>query len=189
MSRVLILFSSVDGQTRRIAERMAQVLRTGHEVTLRSADAPEAPADLGSHDAVVVGAAIRYGHHAPAIRRLVRAHRPDLEARPGAFFSVCLSAGGPGAKPETARAYLEAFLAETGWRPALTTSFAGALLYTRYNPIIRFLMRMIVGFAGGDTDMSKDYEYTDWAMVERFARAFSERISDAPGRDAAQQPG
>jgi len=49
------------------------------------------------------------------------------------------------------------------------TSFAGALLYRRYNPVIRLLMRFIVGAAGGETDTSRDYEYTDWKAVERLA--------------------
>ena len=37
------------------------------------------------------------------------------------------------------------------------------------------MMRMIVGHAGGDTDITRDYEYTDWDAVERFADAFAQR--------------
>ena len=170
--RVLILHASFDGQTERIAERIGAVLRSGgHDVYVRpSATARETIPDC---DAVIVGAAIRYGHHSRALERLVRAQRAALEARPNAFFSVCLSAGGPGAKPTEARRYVDDFRHATGWVPGHVASFAGALRYREYNSFIRFLMRMIVGMAGGDTDTSRDYEYTDWLAVERFARDFT----------------
>ncbi len=29
---------------------------------------------------------------------------------------------------------------------------------------------------GGDTDVSRDYEYTDWESLRAFARAFHERV-------------
>lgn len=128
--------------------------------------------DPAAYDAVMVGASIHYGRHPLRLSRWVCRHRSALSSRPGAFFSVCLSAGGPGARPETAQRYLETFLARTRWRPERTAMFAGALLYTRYSPFIRFLMRQIVRMAGGDTDTTRDYEYTDWQAVERFADQF-----------------
>jgi menaquinone-dependent protoporphyrinogen oxidase len=178
--KVLVLYASIDGQTARLAGRVAERLRQcGESVELRAlADAPERIDDC---DAVIVGGGIRYGHHDPALERWVRAHREALAARPGAFISVCLSAGGPGARPRTAQVYLDKFCARTGWQPPAKASFAGALQYSRYNPFIRFMMRLIVGFAGGDTDMSRDYEYTDWQAVERFAADFSARLRAAPG--------
>jgi menaquinone-dependent protoporphyrinogen oxidase len=95
-----------------------------------------------------------------------------LDDRPNAFFSVCMSAAGPNANPATAWGYIDEFLARSGWQPDRLASFAGALPWSRYNPFIRFMMRIIVGMAGGDTDTSRDYEYTDWAAVERFAAEF-----------------
>jgi menaquinone-dependent protoporphyrinogen oxidase len=38
------------------------------------------------------------------------------------------------------------------------------------------MMRLIAGAAGGDTDTSRDYEYTDWEAVERFAMDFAARL-------------
>jgi menaquinone-dependent protoporphyrinogen oxidase len=107
---------------------------------------------------------------------LVRSHRAALEARPSAFFSVSLSGGGPGAKPEAARRYLEVFLRQTGWHPQQTATFAGALPFSRYGAFKRLLMVVFVGLGGGDTDTSRDYEYTDWDAVERFAETFAQRL-------------
>jgi menaquinone-dependent protoporphyrinogen oxidase len=175
--RILVLFATFDGHTAKVAERIAQTLRaTGHVVTLRPANAIEVIWELDTHDGIIVGAAIRYGHHPAYLVELIREHIADLLERPNAFYSVCLSAGGPGARPATAQSYVDAFIRRTGWRPGLAQSFAGALRYSRYNPFIRFMMRLIVGMAGGDTDTSRDYEYTDWAAVDRFAVDFATQL-------------
>ena len=57
---------------------------------------------------------------------------------------------------------METFLGELGSKPDQVASFGGALLYRQYNPFIRFLMRVIVRFAGGETATSRDYA-RNWA--------------------------
>lgn len=180
---IAILFASFDGQAEAIARRIGAALaRDGHAVTLRSADEDGAARGIERFDALIVGGAVRYGRHARALEALVREQVFTIASRPNAFFSVSLSAGGPGAKPDNARRQVEEFCARTGWRPNQVAAFAGALRYRKYNPFIRFLMRLIVGAAGGDTDTSRDYEYTDWAAVDRFAALFSARLVESPAR-------
>ena len=185
MARILVLYSSHDGQTRRIAARVAEVLdRAGHDAELCSAEAPDAGRAIGASDGVIVGAAVRYGHFAPRLQALVKGRKQLLAALPSAFFAVCLSAGGPGAKPGLARGYVDDLVRRTGWQPEDTAIFAGALRYREYNPFIRLMMRLIVGHAGGDTDTSRDYEYTDWQAVERFAARFAGRLAPSPARSS-----
>jgi menaquinone-dependent protoporphyrinogen oxidase len=177
VSSALILYATTEGQTARIAERIAQTLRRrGHAA--ETSPAKEAPPGLEAarYDGVIVGASIHYGRHPAYLRSLVRSHRAALEARPGAFFSVSLSGGGPGAKPKAARRYLEVFLRQTGWQPQQTATFAGALRFSQYGAFKRMLMVVFVGLGGGDTDTSRDYEYTDWDAVERFAESFAQRL-------------
>jgi menaquinone-dependent protoporphyrinogen oxidase len=61
MSRVLLAYSTTDGHTPRICERLRQVIeQQGHAaevVPLSQADA----LDLAAFDAIVIGASIRYG--------------------------------------------------------------------------------------------------------------------------------
>ena len=71
---------------------------------------------------------------------------------------------------------IERLVAETGWRPHRVELVAGALPYTRYNFLVRFVMRRIARKEGGDTDTSRDYEYTDWSAVERFALEFLQEV-------------
>jgi menaquinone-dependent protoporphyrinogen oxidase len=178
MPRILLLYATTEGQTARIAERIAHKLReTGHSVEVLPADT--AQAQPAAYDGVMVGASIHYGHHPAYLRTLIRRHRDVLAARPCAFFSVCLSAGGPRPKPAAAQRYLDKFLRQTGWQPQLTASFAGALKYSLYGPIKRRVMIVIVGLGGGNTDTSQDYEYTDWDAVVRFAEAYAQRLKQA----------
>lgn len=177
MSRILILYATTEGQTARIAERMAQALCSrGHAAQTCSAIAVGQDPRLSDYDAVIIGASIHYGHHPGYFRALLRRHRAALEARPSAFFSVSLSGGGPGAKPKAARRYVDVFLRQVGWHPAQTATFGGALQFSKYGAFKRMLMVMIVGIAGGDTDTSKDYEYTDWNAVDSFAETFAQRL-------------
>jgi menaquinone-dependent protoporphyrinogen oxidase len=100
------------------------------------------------------------------LRTLLRRHRAALAARPSAFFSVSLSAK---------ERYLQRFLREVDWQPQATATFAGALQYSKYGPVKRLVMRAFVTLTGRDTDMSRDYEYTDWDAVDRFSEAFARR--------------
>jgi menaquinone-dependent protoporphyrinogen oxidase len=128
---------------------------------------------------VMIGASIHYGHHPAYLHKLVRRHRDALAARPCAFFSVSLSAGGPRPKPYAAKRYIDKFMRKTGWRPQLVGSFAGALKYSLYGPIKRRVMIVFMTLGGGETDTSKDYEYTDWDAVERFADDYAQRLKQA----------
>jgi len=178
--RVLILYASTDGQTARIAERIGTVVRAaGYGTTLRSAEAIEALWEIDTHDAVIVGGGVRFGRHPEALAERVRASRAEIEMRPNAFFSVCLGARAGNPKRTQAEGYIADFSRRTGWQPGLSVSFAGALLYRRYNPVLRFVMKLITAAAGGDTDTSRDHEYTDWSAVERFAEQFAGRLAPA----------
>ena len=164
---VLILYATTEGHTARVAERIAKRLQDkGHRVESRRARSARASLDLERYETVIVGAPVHYGRHPGHLRSLLRKHRAALAARPGAFFSVSLSAR---SKPPAARRYVQNFLRQVGWHPQQTAAFGGALPYSRYGAFKRLLMIAFVGLAGGDTDTSRDYEYTDWDAVDRFA--------------------
>lgn len=177
MSRILLLYASTEGQTLLIAERMAHVLREkAHSVELVPADADPAQIDPAAYDGVIIGASIHYGHHPAYVHKLIPRLGAALTNRPNAFFSVSLSAGGPRPKPYAAKRYIDKFLRKTRWQPQMTASFAGAVKYSVYGPIKRRVMIVFVGLGGGETDTTRDYEYTDWAAVERFAGEFAQRL-------------
>ena len=180
MARVLLLYGSTEGQTAIVSERIADVLsEAGHEPTL--IHAKHLPDDLtvSDYEAVVVGASIHMGKHQRYITRFVREHADELNRLPSAFFSVSLSAAQETEEGwETARELLEEFLDDTGWNPDSTAVVPGALRYSQYGRIKRFIMKRIASRQGDDTDTSRDYEYTDWDEVEGFATDFESLFSE-----------
>ena len=44
---------------------------------------------------------------------------------------------------------------------------------------MRWIIKRIVAKAGGDTDTSRDYVYTDWDDLKAFAMAFGRRVTTA----------
>src|SRR5215467_13612460 len=68
------------------------------------------------------------------------------------------------------------FFDQTSWHPNRVKPVAGALLYTKYNFIVRFIMKRIAKKAGAATDTSRDYEYTDWLSLNRFIDEFADEL-------------
>jgi len=67
-----------------------------------------------------------------------------------------------------------AFISETGWPAERFKAVAGALPYSKYNWFVRFVMKRIAQKSGGDTDTSRDYEYTNWVAVDKFVAEFAD---------------
>jgi menaquinone-dependent protoporphyrinogen oxidase len=179
MARVLVLFGTTEGQTAKVAQALALAMRAqGAEVDVADAatqNPPPAP-----YDGVVVAASVHAGGYQRPIRHWVRSHAAALHHRETAFVSVCL--GVLEHDPKTDRelqTIRERFLSEACWRPTVVKVVAGALPYSKYNWLKRWMMRRIVRKAGGDTDTSRDYEYTDWDDVRRFGTAFVHRLPQA----------
>lgn len=170
MSCILLLYSSVDGHTRTICERIGHVIEaSGHKAVLRRIE-DVAGSDLPSCDKLVIGASIRYGRHRRSVFKFIEAHRAWLDARPNAFFSVNIVARKPAkSRPET-NPYLRAFLRRTPWRPQLLDVFAGRLDYPACRPLDRLMIRFILWMTRGPTDPRAVIEFTDWTRVEAFAQ-------------------
>ena len=171
---ILIIYGTSYGQTAKIARFMADQLReTGARATLVDVDEIPRDLDLAAYDGVLVGGSVLYGRHKKALRRFVQSHREALARVPSGFFSLSGSAASANAADRArASAFIDDFARRTGWRPSLTVSLAGAMAYTRYHPLMRWMLRRIARNEGRPTDTSRDHEMTDWAEVRRFVDAF-----------------
>jgi menaquinone-dependent protoporphyrinogen oxidase len=174
MTRILIGYGTTEGQTAKIADHLAQAIRSrGFDVD--AVDLKQSKdVRLAGYDAVIVGGSIHMGKHQEDVADFVSKNKADLERLPSAFFSVSLAANGD---LTNAEAYVENFVQQTGWRPTKVGLFSGALLYRQYGFLKRFMMKRIVRDKPGmSTDTSRDYVYTDWDQVTRFAEDFAERL-------------
>jgi menaquinone-dependent protoporphyrinogen oxidase len=183
MATIAIAYATRKGQTLKVAEYLATAIRlAGHHVQLLDTDRPPRALHLDQVDAVIVAAPIHGGKYPPSIVRFARAHGGELTRVPTAFCSIGLAVASrtAGGRAKT-QAVVDAFQRKTGWRPSRTELVAGALKYTKYNFVVRFMMRRIAAANGGDVDTSRDYEYTDWGALDRFAAEMC--------REAAQHAG
>jgi menaquinone-dependent protoporphyrinogen oxidase len=177
--KAAVFFATREGQARRVAERVAADLRA-LEVGADVFDVRTPPRRINwvRYDFAYVIASVHVGRHEREMVRFVTTHRNELRRLGASFLSLTLSEAGaedPGKSPalrEQGRAdalrMIDVFARDTGWRPDRVLPVAGALAYSKYNFLIRLVMKLIARKAGAPTDASRDYEFTDWTSVDRF---------------------
>jgi menaquinone-dependent protoporphyrinogen oxidase len=166
--RTLLLYSTNYGLSKRICERIqANLQQRGVQSTV--AAITHGGVDPDAYDAIVIGASIRHGKHSPAVLEFIRSHQALLAVKPSALFSVNLVARKAGRSTPQTNPYLKRLLAQSPWTPKLTGVFAGELDYSRYGPIDKHMMRLVMWINNGPTDLSAKVQFTDWDEVDRFS--------------------
>lgn len=198
MKPVLVAFATREGQTRKIAEHIADTIRArGDEAELLDlGSGTRIDLDLTAYAAVLLAASVHLGRHEREMVEFVKAHHDQLEKVPTAFLSVSLSEAGVEDMTATfdsrakaaidVKKTLDDFCHQTGLHPSRVWPVAGALMYSEYGALVRFVMRRIARRAGQSTDTTHDHEYTDWKGLHRFVDALMMELEDeaaAPPRD------
>ncbi len=176
MTKALLMYSSREGQTKKIVEYIAELL-SGMDCDIVDLHQDAEQIDLQAYDKVLIGASIRYGKLNKKLYRYIEDNVAQLEKLNAAFFCVNLTARKEEQGKDTPQgsAYIKTFLRKSPWQPSLIGVFAGALYYPRYNPFDRFMIKLIMTMTGGETDTSKEVEYTNWEKVTLFANKFSQQ--------------
>jgi menaquinone-dependent protoporphyrinogen oxidase len=187
MCEVPVFYATTEGQTKRIADRIAERLRE-HGLDSRAmaiASDETAAIDWNRVRGAVVGASLHMRKHQAEAVSFARLHNRVLSAIPAVFVSVSLAAASMNADSvAAARQLAEKFAVDTGWRPLRISSLAGRLAYTQYPWLVRLVMRHIARKEGGSTDTSRDHEYTNWESVEHLADLLASELQQ-PGNAAA----
>ena len=182
MTSALIAFVSRHGQTERIALRISKVLSDhGMAVDLVDIGRMRTRPPLEHYGLIIVAGAVQFGKHARRFERFIRDNRAVLED--AVLCSVSGAAGDPKSRKE-AEGYVTALERRTGWTPRRYLLAGGAIRYTQYGPLLRWMMRRIALTTGGGTDTTRDYEYTNWAEIEEFAYALAVSREAAPEESA-----
>ena len=177
MAKYLIVYGTKEGQTAKIAEHIGEVMRNrGYQTDVYDARQIKRRYNeiaIEEYRGVLVGSSIHMLRWSSAAHQFVYRNLSRLDKVPSGFFSVSMTAA---SKTEEERAqlkpYVEKFFEKTGWHPKIVGSFAGAILYTKYGFLTRYVMQSIARSKNEETDASKDYEYTDWDQVTQFAENF-----------------
>ncbi|KDM92058.1 menaquinone-dependent protoporphyrinogen IX dehydrogenase [Photobacterium galatheae] len=171
MEKVLMLHSSCEGQTIKILKYIAQELGVDYHCDIQDIHQLPAP-NFSEYDKVLIGASVRYGHLNKKLYQFIERHHESLAAQKAAFYCVNLTARKPGKDTPETSVYMQKFLKKSVWQPMLLEVFAGALRYPRYNWFDRTMIQFIMRMTGGETDTTKEVEYTDWRRVSAFSEAF-----------------
>jgi menaquinone-dependent protoporphyrinogen oxidase len=175
---IQILYSTAEGQARLIAERMEAELRGRGHIT--QCESVTNAVMRTKPNAVLLIASIHIGKHAGVARDFIKTNLPLFNTIPSGFMSVSLSASE--ADRTRAQNYVTDFMEETGWRPEITATVAGAIRYTNYNFLKKLMIKRIATENGLPTDTSRDHEFTDWDEVATFVDAFEEKLHETAVR-------
>lgn len=187
MKPIALIYATREGQTRRIAWHVEEILRT-RRVATQLLDAKELPAafSLSPFSAAILIASVHGGRHEEEMITFVKRHRVELQSLSTAFLSVSLSEAGAedSARTPSQRAEFAAdvdkmiddFLAATGWQPENVFPVAGALMYSQYGAFVRFVMKRVAKKAGVSTDTSHDHEFTNWTALDYFISTFLDSL-------------
>ncbi len=174
MASVILVYSTTDGHTVNICQYIKAVLEQhGHQAALISID-EVSQENIEQFDKIVVGASVRYGNHNKKVLEFVVRHQKILNSKPGAFFSVNVTARKPDKNQPDTNPYMRKFLKQVPWQPDRLAVFAGKIDYPKYQFFDRVMIRLIMYITKGPTDPDSVTDFTDWKQVENFSVAVSE---------------
>jgi len=171
LKKALFLYSTQDGQTIKIFKHIQEEMGE-FDCELVNLHETET-VDFSLYERVVIGASIRYGHLNKKLYKFIESNLTALNNNQVAFFLVNLTARKEDQGKDTPEgsAYMKTFLKKSPWQPALLGVFAGALRYPKYKFFDRIMIQLIMKITGGETDASKEVEYTNWKKVSLFAES------------------
>ena len=169
----LIIYSSVDGHTKKISERILSKLDSSDDYEIISLD-DLVDDHIEKADKILVGASIRYGKYRKNLLDFFNSHSDVLIRKKTAFFSVNVVARKEGKNKPKNNPYLIKLLKKISFKPDLIEVFAGVVDYPKYNFFDKYIILFIMFLTKGPKDLSKTHEFTDWDKVDLFAKLFSD---------------
>jgi menaquinone-dependent protoporphyrinogen oxidase len=165
----LIIFSTTDGHTKKICEKIVNFLNNEKLVKIASLD-EATKLDLSEFQRIIIGASIRYGKHSRELYKFIKLNKRILDQKQSVFFSVNVVARKSEKNTPETNPYIKKFLKVSKWQPKKLGVFAGKVDYPSYNIFDKYIIKLIMFITGGPTDTSQSYEFTDWSKVENFAK-------------------
>lgn len=172
--KVLIVFETVEGQTRKVADFVEKQIRSaGHDVQLFDTADKLGSLSFDGIDRVVLAAPIHERRHPKSFEVFVSASLTDLKARPTLLISVSLKAAFPEGLEE-AQDYLTEMEMRTGFEPNKEVLVAGAVRTSSYGYYERQIVQN-VALAGHKVELiDGEREFTDWDALGAQIKAFQQ---------------
>ena len=169
----LIIYSTTDGQTKKICETLKNnsINKSSYEVlSLEEAFL----IGVEKYEKIIIGASIRYGKHNQRVYKFIQNNKNILDKKKSAFFSVNVVARKNDKNTPETNPYIKKFLRKSKWLPKKLGVFAGKIDYPKLGFINKHAIRFIMFMTNGPTNTNNTYEFTDWQSVKKFIREFDE---------------
>ena len=167
MNKKIIIYSSVDGHTKSICEKIVSFHKDQNIEIISLNNAFDI--DLKEYSQIIIGASIRYGKYKKELFNFIENNKNILSSKNNAFFSVNVVARKPDKNLPKTNPYIQKFLEASAWSPQLIDVFAGKIEYPKYNIFDRSIIKFIMWMTKGPTDTTRIYEFTDWSRVRTFS--------------------
>jgi menaquinone-dependent protoporphyrinogen oxidase len=175
---VLVLYATIEGHTRKIAERAASKLEEAGQIVVLGDVREPGFAVPGRFDGVLLCAPIHIGRYPTSVAQFLIDWKAALAQVPTALVSVSLGIRSGSAEDRAeAEEYPAKLERKTGFHIPKVHHAAGALKYLEYDFFKRALMRQIAEKEGGPVDTSQDHEFTDWAALDAFVQEFADDVA------------
>ena len=171
-SKLLILYSTVDGHTKHICEYMSEKLNKSKDITISSLEESD-KFNLSDFSEIVIGASVRYGYHRKNVYEFINTNKETLEKKKTAFFSLNLTARKPEKNTPETNPYIKKFLKKVQWEPTIKGVFAGRLDYPSLDCANKLAILFIMVITNGPKDISQVYELTDFKKVDELIESVS----------------
>ena len=165
MQNSIIIYSSVDGHTKEICEKIA-----GHMIGDSDIFSVDDNPEIQNYEKIIIGASIRYGKYRTKLFDFIESNIEVISEKENAFFSVNVVARKAEKNTPNTNPYVQKFLNSTTWIPNKVEVFAGKIDYPKYKFLDKYAIKFIMWITKGPTDTSKRYEFTDWDKVKNFAK-------------------
>ena len=186
--KVLIAYATTEGQTRKIAEKIADLVHElGHGAELVDVDHGRHSFNVNDFNAVIAAASVHQHDHQDAIEVFVAACHAALNTRPTMFLSVSLSAAFDEGRLE-AQDCIKRFIEKTGWTPSISLPVAGALRNEGYDYFQQQILEHVVLKNRKVDHPERDHEFTDWKALADAVAAFVTANTSPLGREEGVYP-
>ena len=165
----LIIYSSTDGQTKIICEKIKSFSKNNDSIKLISLKEAN-NFNLQPYEEIIIGASIRYGKHNKDLYKFIASNKEVLEKKRSAFFSVNVVARKSEKNTPETNPYIQKFLKISNWKPDKLGVFAGKVDYPKYGFFDKYIIQLIMLITKGPTDTSRSFEFTDWSKVKDFTK-------------------
>ena len=165
MRKIGIIYSTVDGQTKKICEKLKSVIDE-QKLKVDLVSIKNFNKNITDYDTMIIGASVRYGKHDSSIKKFMIDHKSDLKKINTLFFSVNLVARKDDKNSPDTNPYLKKFIKAIGWTPDVLDVFAGRLDYSMYSFLDKVMIKLIMKLTNGPTSTESAIEYTNWDRVK-----------------------